>query len=573
MIRRLSLAMVDRTAIPGDEPYFDLGSFHRSISTSNRDAQIWFDRGLTLCWSFQQDEAKICFEQTLAHDPDCVMGYWGLAVSQGIEYNKSWEIVPPGDLESMLPKIKDAIDKAQEKRQYGSAVENALIEAAAARLPSDFKSRDFVSWNTAYADAMKVVYVQYGEDLDIAALYAESMMLLSPWKMWDLKTGRPTALSRADNVKIVLEKALKRDEAYEHPGLLHLYVHLMEMSPSPELAIPAADRLIGLVPAAGHLNHMPSHLDILIGDYRRAIYANTRAIIADKMFSATGGFKGFYLIYHLHNINTLVYAAMLSGQYKVAIRYAELAEQTMPKEMVQHLGHIVESLYRVKIHVFVRFGRWQEIIAVELPEPQSLFPLTTAYTLFAKGVAYSATRDISNAERHRELYVSALDRVPPGHLIFPNKATDVLAIGTAMLDGELEYRKGNFEAAFKHLRLSIERYDGIGFGEPWGWMQPVRHAYAALKIERGELEEALSTYAADLGYNGSLPRAVQHPNNVWALHGYHECLMKLGRKDEAAIIQPQLRLALAVADVDISSSCFCRLETDDRVVVNGEKCC
>jgi len=565
--------MVDRTAIPADEPYFDLGSFHRSISTSNRDAQIWFDRGLTLCWSFQQDEAKICFEQTLAHDPDCVMGYWGLAFSQGIEYNKSWEIVPPGDLESMLPKIKDAIDKAQEKRQYGSAVENALIEAAAARLPSDFKSRDFVSWNTAYADAMKVVYVQYGEDLDIAALYAESMMLLSPWKMWDLKTGRPTALSRADNVKIVLEKALKRDEAYEHPGLLHLYVHLMEMSPSPELAIPAADRLIGLVPAAGHLNHMPSHLDILIGDYRRAIYANTRAIIADKMFSATGGFKGFYLIYHLHNINTLVYAAMLSGQYKVAIRYAELAEQTMPKEMVQHLGHIVESLYRVKIHVFVRFGRWQEIIAMELPEPQSLFPLTTAYTLFAKGVAYSATRDISNAERHRELYVSALDRVPPGHLIFPNKATDVLAIGTAMLDGELEYRKGNFEAAFKHLRLSIERYDGIGFGEPWGWMQPVRHAYAALKIERGELEEALSTYAADLGYNGSLPRAVQHPNNVWALHGYHECLMKLGRKDEAAIIQPQLRLALAVADVDISSSCFCRLETDDRVVVNGEKCC
>lgn len=565
--------MVDRTAIPADEPYFDLGSFHRSISTSNRDAQIWFDRGLTLCWSFQQDEAKICFEQTLAHDPDCVMGYWGLAFSQGIEYNKSWEIVPPGDLESMLPKIKDAIDKAQEKRQYGSAVENALIEAAAARLPSDFKSRDFVSWNTAYADAMKVVYVQYGEDLDIAALYAESMMLLSPWKMWDLKTGRPTALSRADNVKIVLEKALKRDEAYEHPGLLHLYVHLMEMSPSPELAIPAADRLIGLVPAAGHLNHMPSHLDILIGDYRRAIYANTRAIIADKMFSATGGFKGFYLIYHLHNINTLVYAAMLSGQYMVAIRYAELAEQTMPKEMVQHLGHIVESLYRVKIHVFVRFGRWQEIIAMELPEPQSLFPLTTAYTLFAKGVAYSATRDISNAERHRELYVSALDRVPPGHLIFPNKATDVLAIGTAMLDGELEYRKGNFEAAFKHLRLSIERYDGIGFGEPWGWMQPVRHAYAALKIERGELEEALSTYAADLGYNGSLPRAVQHPNNVWALHGYHECLMKLGRKDEAAIIQPQLRLALAVADVDISSSCFCRLETDDRVVVNGEKCC
>lgn len=550
-----------------------MGSFHRSISTSNRDAQIWFDRGLTLCWSFQQDEAKICFEQTLAHDPDCVMGHWGLAFSQGIEYNKSWEIVPPGDLESMLPRIKDAIDKAQEKRQYGSAVENALIEAAAARLPSDFKSRDFVSWNTAYADAMKVVYVQYGEDLDIAALYAESMMLLSPWKMWDLKTGRPTALSRADNVKIVLEKALKRDEAYEHPGLLHLYVHLMEMSPSPELAIPAADRLIGLVPAAGHLNHMPSHLDILIGDYRRAIYANTRAIIADKMFSATGGFKGFYLIYHLHNINTLVYAAMLSGQYKVAIRYAELAEQTMPKEMVQHLGHIVESLYRVKIHVFVRFGRWQEIIAMELPEPQSLFPLTTAYTLFAKGVAYSATRDISNAERHRELYVSALDRVPPGHLIFPNKATDVLAIGTAMLDGELEYRKGNFEAAFKHLRLSIERYDGIGFGEPWGWMQPVRHAYAALKIERGELEEALSTYAADLGYNGSLPRAVQHPNNVWALHGYHECLMKLGRKDEAAIIQPQLRLALAVADVDISSSCFCRLETDDRVVVNGEKCC
>jgi tetratricopeptide (TPR) repeat protein len=263
---------------------------------------------------------------------------------------------------------------------------------------------------------------------------------------------------------------------------------------------------------------------------------------------------------------------MFNGQFKKAIEYTDILEAQIPLDVLRPLAHFLESFFMVKPHVLVRFGRWEEIKALSLPEDAGLFPITIATIHYSKGVAYAATGDITNALAQQQLYLAALENLTPTHMVFPNKAIDVLAVGTAMLDGEIEYRKGNYDVAFQHLRTSISRYDSLGFGEPWSWMQPVRHAYAALKLEQGAVEEALDVYGADLGFNASLPRAHQHPNNVWALHGYHECLVKLGREAEAALVKPQLRLALAIAEVDIKSSCFCRIEVEDGLC-SGKSCC
>ena len=198
-----------------------------------------------------------------------------------------------------------------------------------------------------------------------------------------------------------------------------------------------------------------------------------------------------------------------------------------------------------------------------MPEEPELYCVTTATFHYAKGIAYAATGNIPEAKKQRELYGEAVKRVPESRLDYPNRCVDVLGIAAAMLDGEIEYRQGEHKKAFESLRHAIELDDGLGYSEPWSWMQPVRHAYAALSLEQGHVEQALAAYRSDLGFDDSVIRARRHPNNVWALQGYHECLTRLGRTDEAKIIEPQLQIALAVADIPVQSSCFCRLDTSE----------
>jgi len=220
-----------------------------------------------------------------------------------------------------------------------------------------------------------------------------------------------------------------------------------------------------------------------------------------------------------------------------------------------------EGFLAMRVHVLIRFGRWQDAVDLPLPHDPVLYCVTTAMAHYAKGVAYSATGRVREAEVERELFLAALQRVPASRMLFNNTCQDILAVASAMLDGELEYRKGNHDLAFTHLRRSIELDDSLPYDEPWGWMQPTRHAYGALLLEQGHVEEAAAVYRADLGIDDTLPRALQHPNNVWSLHGYHECLVALGRADEARIIGKQLTLAAAFADVPVTASCFCRLST------------
>jgi tetratricopeptide (TPR) repeat protein len=208
--------------------------------------------------------------------------------------------------------------------------------------------------------------------------------------------------------------------------------------------------------------------------------------------------------------------------------------------------------------VLVRFGKWREIIAQELPEDRELYASNVAMMHYAKSVAHSALGNVREAENERSLFLAAKKRVPESRRVHNNKVVDLLGVAEEMLNGELEYRKGNFEVAFAHLRKSVALDDALPYDEPWGWMQPTRHALGALLLEQGRVEEAEGVYRSDLGLDGKLSRACQHPDNLWSLHGLHECLTRRGEKVEAAIIKQRLDLAVARAEVPIKASCFCR---------------
>lgn len=486
-----------------------------------------------------------------------------LAFALGPNYNKPWDLFDQKELKATIEKINWANKKAKDCAKDATETEKALIDVVQRRVPDGLDEKDFKKCNEAYAKAMQSVYERFPDDLDVVSLYADSIMNLSAWNLWDLKTGLPTPGSRSLEIKGILEKAMKHEDAHEHPGVPHLYIHLMEMSKTPEVALVAADRLRNLIPDAGHLVHMPSHIDVLVGDYRRAIASNADACLADEKYLEEHGGDNFYSFYRMHDYHSLIYAAMFAGQSEVALETCTRMERSLPDSLLRiespPMADWLENFASVRVHVLVRFGRWKDLIALKHPDDKDLYCVTAAMLYYGKGIAYAATGDIVNAQKHRDALEEAVRQIPSSRICgdFPNRSNVVLKVGIAMLDGELEYRKGNYDAAFRHLEVSIARDDALHYAEPNPWMMPTRHAYAALLMEQGRVDDAAAAYKADLGFDDTLPRAKQHPNNIWALHGYHECLVKLGRKNEADIVAQQLRIAAAVADVKVGASCYC----------------
>ncbi|MEU3731372.1 hypothetical protein AB0E81_18390 [Streptomyces sp. NPDC033538] len=546
--------------------YYDLGTHGRTVTTSSPEAQRWFDRGLVWTYAFHHEEAVACFEAAVAADPDCAMAHWGIAYALGPNYNKPWEAFDAEELTRTVDRTHAAVELAHEKAaRSATPVERALIGALRARYPQARAVEDCSVWNAPYAESTRAVYELAPDDLDVATLHADALLNLTPWQLWDLRTGLPAEGARTLEAKAVLDRALAAEAGREHPGVLHLYIHLMEMSATPEAALPVADRLRGLVPDAGHLNHMPSHLEVLCGDYRRVVSDNSAAIAADEKYRARAGAMNFYTLYRSHNHHFRIYGAMFLGQYEVALDAAARLEASVPEELLRvespPMADWLEGFLAMRVHVLIRFGRWADILRLPLPADPRLYCVTTAMLHYARGVALSATGKVTEAEAERALFREAVARVPGTRTLFNNTCADILAIASAMLDGELEYRKGDHDAAFAALERSVELDDNLPYDEPWGWMQPTRHAYGALLLEQGRLAEAEAVYRADLGLDDSLPRPLQHPDNVWALHGLHECLTRLGKDGEARIVAQRLKLAAALADVPVEASCFCRLGT------------
>jgi tetratricopeptide (TPR) repeat protein len=566
-------------AVPlGDtEPYYDLGDYHRPVDTPSPQAQVWFDRGLVWAYAFNHEEAIICFERALGLDADLAIARWGIAYAIGPNYNKAWDAFDPVDLAASLARARMELELAAKSR--ASVVEHALIAALATRFPTDDPDDTEVlaAGHVAYAEAMAELAQTYPDDVDVLALAADALVNLTAWALWDTATGEPAPGSRVVEAKRLMDAALSTDAGRAHPGVLHLYIHAMEMSAHPEDALPAADLLRGLVPDAGHLQHMPSHIDVLCGHYRDSVLANQSAVAADRRFVEHAGPLNFYSLYRAHDLHFVVYSAMFAGQSQIALQAAdELSGQLTPELLSIEsppMADWLEAFVPLRVHVLIRFGRWDELIAEPIPDDHELYCSTTATIHYGRGVAHAAKGQLAQAAAEREAFVEAYARVPESRYLFNNTSRDILGVAAAMLDGEIAYRDGDFDEAFDQLRRAIALDDALPYDEPWGWMQPTRHAYGALLLEQGQVQEAAAVYAADLGLDPTLSRPCQHPGNVWSLHGYHECLQRLGRTAEAVIIGRQLELAKARADVPILASCACRLEVLEILEIPAKDCC
>jgi tetratricopeptide (TPR) repeat protein len=507
---------------------------HMRVTSVDDDVRARFAEGLVWCFAFHHAEATRCFNELLELDPSCAMGHWGLAYAAGPHYN---------NMEMNEESARAAHEHTLAALSLSSSatpVERALIEALAARYawpaPADRKSLD-----QAYADAMRVVYREHGANPDVAALYAESLMDLRPWDLWTT-TGDPQPGTL--EIVEVLEKLLA--EYPEHPQGCHLYIHAVEASREPGRATAAADRLRERIPYAGHLVHMPSHIDIRTGGYANAIDANQRGIAADQAIIARTGRDGFYEIYRAHNYHFLAYAAMFAGQEEVAMQAARELTQELPVDVVAAMPQFLDGFMPTPLHVLVRFGHWDEILAE--PRPAEHLPYSRATWHYARGIAFANLDRGVEAELEREAFKIAAAAVPETFYVHNNTCRAVLEVGRAMLDGEVLFRAGRTEEALAALREGARLDDELRYDEPWGWMMPARHALGALLFEARRTEEAEAVYRADLE---------RHPNNGWALRGLAKCLAERGATDEVAQVERDFKTAWRDADVDITASCFC----------------
>jgi tetratricopeptide (TPR) repeat protein len=327
----------------------------------------------------------------------------------------------------------------------------------------------------------------------------------------------------------------------------------------------SADVLSTLCPDAGHMNHMPGHIYVLCGDYERAKIASEKAVRADDMYADFAGSLNFYVTARCHDLHLMMFTCMLLGQYAPAVAAANKIRQMLTSDILGvrnrvKLANTTEGYYSVKMHVLMRFGRWQEIIDEPVPADGDIFLVTIPMHHYARAIAYATLKNFGRADEERRLFYLSKDRVPPSRRFLSNFALDVLAVGEALLEGELEYHKGNREAGYRHLREAVRRDDNLGYTEPWAWMHPPRHALAALLMEQGHYAEAEDIYRDDLGLTERVQRCTQHPDNVWALHGLVECLQRREEKVELPLLASKLAAALAKADTPITSSCMCRLD-------------
>ena len=538
--------------------YFDLGDHSRRVTSSSEEARTWFDRGLRWTYGYNHEAAVECFRTSIAIDPACGMALWGLAYAIGPNYNKPWDLFEPEERVIALAEAHAALDRALGLTDL-APVEQAMVRALAARYPTDPAIEDFGPWNDAFTEAMRPVHEAFPDDLDVIAVFAEAGMNRTPWLLWDLERGVPADGASTNEARAALERAFAEvPGAWDHPGLLHLYIHLMEMSPWPELALSHGDRLCELVPDSGHLQHMATHIDVLCGDYQHVIDRNRRAAVVDRKYVDHAGSANFYTLYRIHNVHFEAYGAMFIGRRSRALAAADALRELLPVETVAFLPDFFEAFWGMRLHVLVRFGMWQDILDEPFPEDPELFSFTTALQHYARAVSWANLHRIDEAAAACERLDEATATVQETRYMFNNPAADVLVIAAHMARGELAYKAGRVEEGFDQLRAAVAASDGLLYDEPWGWMQPPRHALAALLLDQGRHAEAEAIYRADLGLDDSLPRPVRHPRNVWSLHGLDECLAARGETVERPHVRALLAQALARSEVPIRASCYCR---------------
>lgn len=523
---------------PGPEPkprLFDgMGTHQRKITTTSRDAQEWFNQALVWAYSFNHDEAIRSFAEAGRLDVDAAMPWWGVAYCNGPHINN-----PIVD-EAHASAAWDALQKALARRDEASPVERALIDALAKRYahpqPADRRPLD-----EAYAAAMGAVWQAHRDDADVGTLYAESLMDLQPWDLWN-RDGTPKG--RTTEILAVLEEVLAKSP--NHPGANHLYIHAVEAGPHPEKGVASADRLRTAVPAAGHMVHMPSHIDVQVGQWAKAADQNVQAIEADRKYRSMVPRQQFYRVYMAHNHQFLSFAAMMEGRSAVSIQAAREMVAGVPPEWAKANAALVDGVLSTPIDALKRFGRWDEVLRE--PKPAECFPIAVAMWHYARGVALAAKGKTGEAESEQAQFRAAVKRVPEDAMMMINKAHKTLAIAEHVLAGEIAYRRGSIDEAVRQLEEGARKEDDLLYMEPPEWIQPVRHTLGAILISAGRHADAERVYREDLA---------AWPENGWSLFGLAQALRGQNRAQEAAAVEARFKRQWTRADVQIGSSCLC----------------
>jgi len=535
-------------ATPLTPLFGNLGDHTRTITTRSPAAQRYFDQGLTFVFSFNHDEAIRSFRQAAAHDPDCAMAWWGVALANGPHINN------PAMDAAQSAAAWDAVVAARARAKSASPLEREMIEAVAARY-ADPAPADRRALDEAYAAAMRRLWRAHPGDADIGCLTAEALMDLQPWDLW-ARDGAPKLAT--SEILATLEAVLELDPT--HPGANHLYVHAVEASPDPERGVPAADALRALVPGAGHMVHMPAHIYSRVGRWADASEANVRAIEADRAYRARSPEQGFYRIYMAHNHHFLAWSSMMEGRSAAAIGAAREMIAGMPPEFVEALAFFADGYMTIAIEALMRFGRWEEILAE--PVPPAYLPIATAHRHFARGIALAALGRLDEARAEQAAFTAASAKVTDAMIVGNNGAKHVLAIADHMLAGEILFFEGRIDESVARLREGVRLEDELKYNESPDWIQPVRHTLGAVLVEAGRPAEAAEVYRADLAKN---------PENGWALYGLAQCARarlrearSIGnapgaRAAERDALDAEARFAKAWsrADVTLHATCFC----------------
>jgi tetratricopeptide (TPR) repeat protein len=511
-----------------------LGDVRHPVSTNNPEAQRFFDQGLALVYGFNHEEAVRSFKRAAELDPQLAMAYWGIALALGPNINM--------DVDAEREKLAfEAVQKALLLASKASEPERAYITALATRYSNDPKA-DLKKLAVDYKNAMADVVRRLPDDLDAATLYAESLMVLRPWQLWG-RDGKPA--EGTEEIVSVLESVLRRDP--QHTGANHYYIHAVEASPHPEWALPSAQRLKVLAPAAGHLVHMPAHIDIRSGNYEAAARSNAYAAEADREYFKTTGQQGMYpLMYYSHNLHFLSIAHSMQGRYEDAKRAADQLHAHLSPflqgngPMLEATLPILDAFIPTSTLIMVRFNRWDDLL--KSPKPDQKLAATTALWHFGRAMAYASTGKPDNAEGERTLMLSAVKALPKDTPYGFNTAGDVFNVAGNVLSARIALAKNDKQAAIEFFKKAVEREDSLNYDEPEDWYIPCRESLGGILIISGDYAEAERVFRAELK---------KHPRNGRALFGLVESLKKQNKTAAAQFVQREFDAAWKNADIKL----------------------
>jgi hypothetical protein len=517
----------------GAQPLEGLGNRHREISSRQPEARRYFNQGLQLLWAFNHDEATRSFAAAAHADPVCAICYWGVALTVGPNYNLPALAAPRAKV------AWEALLLARAAAANASPVEQGLIAALAARYRSDapLEGEPLARAARDYADAMLKLAEQYRDDLDVQTLAAEALMNVAPWKLW-LADGTPAA--DTPRILTMLEGVLARDP--RHPGANHYYVHAIEASPQPERGLVAAERLTGMMPGAGHLEHMPAHILQRVGRYNDAAAANRNGVDADLKYLEKTTPLDYYGIYTAHNYQFLAYSALMAGKSREALEAARQLRALMSEDLLRAAPGY--DWYAAQSYaVQMRFQQWPALLAEA--EPSAELPGLHAGYLHARASALAATGKLAEARGVLAQLETEVARIPADYGAGLNRLVDVMRVAVPEAKARIAMAEGRAPVAVELLRAAVAAEDALAYDEPRAWFIPVRQVLGEVLLGAGSAREAAAVFREDLARN---------PENGWSLFGLQAALNAVHDETAAREVDKRLAAAWQYADYPLGAN-------------------